>query len=194
VADTDTAFWRRWIIVEFPNYFPPESRDPTLEGCLTSDENLSGVLNWAIEGYNRLMCQGQFTNIETTADETRRLWQSWGESVEEFIVECLKCDTKADNISTNALYQVYREWCRSEGKHRMNQRKLTNTVSNDGTDFGYKTSVRTIDLDYPDNGYTACGFTDESPDLQEVLAEDNSEATDNSDANDDTRNRGLGEY
>lgn len=191
VNDTDTAFWRRWVIVEFPKYFPPQDRDPTLEDRLTSDESLSGVLNWAIEGYQRLMEQGHFSNIETTADEIRRLWQSWGESVDEFIVACLERDEDADNISTNALYEVYREWCRVEGKHRMKQQTLTNTVKNDGTDFGYKTSVRTIDKRNPINGYTACGFTDDAPSLEEVLSDSDD---DSDDEDDDTRPSGLGDY
>jgi len=193
VADTDEAFWRRWIIVEFPKYFPPQERDPKLEDCLTSEDNLPGVLLWAIEGWDRLMRQEHFTNIETTANDVRRLWQSWGESVDKFIVDCLERDEDADNISTNGLYQVYSKWCDAEGTHKMKQRALTTAVKNDGTDFGYKTSTRPIDLDYPDNGYTAVGFTDEAPDLQEAL-EDDEDDTDGTDNEETTRNANMEAY
>ena len=190
VTDDDQAFWRRWIIVEFPRYFTPDERDPTLERKLTSDENLSGLLNWAIEGWSRLMEQGHFTNIETTADETRRLWQSWGESVDEFIVECLETDPDADNISTTAVNEVYREWCNREGKHaEPNRSTVTKKIKECGDDFGYKKRVRTTDKKNPANGYKKLGFTDEAPRLERVLSDD----TDDEDR-DQGRNSGLGEY
>jgi len=191
VTDDDTAFWRRWIVVEFPHYFPPDQRDPTLEDRLTSDKNLSGVLLWAIEGYARLMDQGHFTNIETEADEIRRLWQSWGESVDEFIVECLKHDPDADNISTSAVNDVYTEWCHREGKHaEPNRGTVTKTIKNASDNFGYKQSVRVTDKKNPTNGYTRLGFTDEAPNLEKVL----SNGSNNEPDRDHGQNTGLGEY
>ncbi len=190
VTDDDAAFWRRWIIVEFPHYFPPDQRDPTLEDRLTSDEALSGVLLWAIQGYARLMDQGHFTNIETQAGEIRRLWQSWGESVDEFIVECLEHDPDADNISTSAVNDIYTEWCRREGKHaEPNRGTVTKKIKDTSDDFGYKQSVRVTDKKNPTNGYTRLGFTDDTPSLESVESDDSS-----SDDDADGRNSGLGEY
>ena len=190
VTDDDAAFWRRWIIVEFPHYFPPDQRDPTLEDRLTSDEALSGVLLWAIQGYARLMDQGHFTNIETQAGEIRRLWQSWGESVDEFIVECLEHDPDADNISTSAVNDIYTEWCRREGKHaEPNRGTVTKKIKDTSDDFGYKQSVRVTDKKNPTNGYTRLGFTDDAPTLESVESDDSS-----SDDDADGRNSGLGEY
>ena len=192
VTDDDVAFWRRWIIVEFPNYFPPQDRDPTLEKRLTSDENLSGVLNWAIKGYSRLMNQGRFTNIETTADETRRLWQSWGESVDEFVVACLEHDPDADNISTSGVNEIYREWCNREGKHaEPNRGTVTKKIKNSSDDFGYKKRARTVDKKNPINGYTSLGFTDEAPSLEEALSDESDSETED---RDDTQATGIGDF
>ena len=190
VTDDDNAFWRRWIIVEFPNYFPPNQRDPTLERKLTSDENLSGLLNWAIEGWSRLMEQGHFTNIETTAGETRKLWQSWGESVDEFIVDCLESDPEADKVSTTAVNEVYREWCSREGKHaEPNRGTVTKKIKETSDNFGYTKRVRTIDKRNPTNGYISLGFTDNAPSLERVLSDEP-----DTEDRDDGRNSGLGDY
>lgn len=54
-AYDDEAFLRRWLLVEFPNHYPPAERNPTLRGELTADDALSGVLNWAIQGRKRLL-------------------------------------------------------------------------------------------------------------------------------------------
>ena len=192
VTDDDVAFWRRWIIVEFPNYFPPQDRDPTLEKRLTSDENLSGVLNWAIQGYSRLMSQGRFTNIETTADEIRRLWQSWGESVDEFIVACLEHDPDADNISTSGVNEIYREWCNQEGKHaEPNRGTVTKKIKNSSDDFGYKKRARTVDKKNPINAYTSLGFTDEAPSLEEALSDGSGSETED---RDNTQATGIGDF
>ena len=181
VSDNDTAFWRRWVIVQFPNYFPPRDRDPTLEGTLTSDEHLSGVLNWAIEGWGRLMEQGAFTNIETTPDETRRLWQSWGDSADEFLSQCVETDPSATNVTTGEAWEVYKEWCRREGKDATGQRDFTNTAKASDVDLGYKTSVRTKRHRSPRGGYKAFGLTDDAPDLDAVLADDDGDDTDDDD-------------
>jgi putative DNA primase/helicase len=192
VTDTDTAFWRRWIIVEFPEYFPPQSRDPTLEDRLTTDESLSGILNWAIDGYTRLMNQGHFTNIETTADEMRRLWQSWGESVDEFIIECLTPDPDAENISTTAVNETYEQWCRREGKHAEPHRStITRKIKNASDDFGYSQSVRVADKKNATNGYKSLGFTDEALSPPE-WTDDESES--DSDGHTESRATGLDSF
>jgi putative DNA primase/helicase len=79
VDNDDTAFWRRWIITHFDNQFPEGSdkRDPTLGKRLTEPENLSAILNWAIEGWGRLRENSEFDNVPATPDVTRQKWQSW---------------------------------------------------------------------------------------------------------------------
>jgi putative DNA primase/helicase len=173
VSDDDTAFWRRWIIVQFPRYIPPSERDPKLEERLTDDDSLSGVLNWAIEGWGRLMEQGGFTNVESTA-ETRALWQSWGDSADEFLTQCVESDPDATNITTNEAWQVYREWCRQEEKDPVGQRKFTNTAKGSDVNLGYGQSVRPRGTETPTNGYKHFGLTDDAPELSTVLEENDS--------------------
>lgn len=160
VSDDDEAFWRRWLLVEFPNHYPTGDRDPTLRDRLTEPDVLSGVLNWAIEGRRRLLDQGHFTNEETFADDKRRRWQAWGDSVDTFISEHVERDEDADRISTSDAYRRYTAWCRENGHEAVGQQALTNSLKNE--DVGYARSVR-IDGAVK-RGYKALGFTDEVPD------------------------------
>jgi len=161
VSDHDIAFWRRWIVVEFPSYFSPDARDPDLEDRLTTDETLSGILNWAIEGWGRLHENGGFTNVESH-DDTRQLWQSWGESVEQFIAECVQNDPDADRITTGQAYRRYQAWCRENDVNAVGRRRFTDTLKQEDVDFGKHRINGTSQ-----NGYTELGLSDDVPDVDD---------------------------
>ena len=128
VPDDDEAFWRRWLLVEFPNHYPPSERDPSLRDELTTDDALSGVLNWAVRGRKRLLDQGKFTGEDRYAQAKRERWQAWGESVDKFISECVDRDPDADRLTTSDAHRRYAAWCRENGLDPVGQRKFTNTL------------------------------------------------------------------
>ena len=192
VSDDDTAFWRRWIIVHFDNQFPEGSdkRDPELGDKLESDENLSAVLNWAIEGWGRLLEQGGFSNVPDRPDTTREKWQNWGDSVDYFLSNVATRDTDAEKITTNEAYQVYRAWCMENGHDSVGQTKFTNAAKDD--DLGYATSVRTGRQRSPRRGFKFFGTVDGEADPLDVIVRDGDDDRDDND--DDTQGVGLDEY
>lgn len=192
VSDDDTAFWRRWIIVHFDNQFPEGSdkRDPTLGKRLKEPENLSAVLNWAIEGWGRLIENGEFDNVPATPDETRRKWQSWGDSVDYFLSNVATHDSDAPNISTSEAWEVYRAWCRENGHDFVGQSKFTNAAKD--SDLGYVSSVRTKRHASPRRGYKAFGTVDDETDPIDVI--EGNDNDDSSDDDDDTRGTSLESY
>ena len=160
VPDDDEAFWRRWLLVEFPNHYPPSEREPDLRDRLTTDEALSGVLNWAIEGWDRLLEQGHFTNEEHEAYAKRERWQSWGESVDKFLSDCVERDEDAKNITTKQAYNHYLAWCEANGLDPVRpQRSFTTKLK--GENVGHGDSVRVNGK--VTRGYKALGFTDDLP-------------------------------
>ena len=176
VGDHDIAFWRRWIVVEFPNYFTEEECDPNLERELTDPDTLSAVLNWAIDGWDRLHRNGEFTNADGH-DDTRRRWQSWGESVEEFIAEHVERDPDAPRLSTGDAYKRYRAWCREVDADPVGRRRFTDTLKKEDVGYGrHRINGRSA------RGYDALGLSDEIPD---------SDADDDSDDDDETKQSGL---
>ena len=48
--DKSYAFYRRWILISFPNTFEGENRNPNILEEISTPEELSGLLNWALEG------------------------------------------------------------------------------------------------------------------------------------------------
>ena len=191
VDDDDTAFWRRWIIVHFDNQFPEGSdkRDPTLGKRLTEPENLSAILNWAIEGWGRLKEHSEFDNVPSTPDTTRRKWQSWGDSVDNFFSNVAERDTEAATISTSEAWEYYRHWCRKNGHDAVGQSKFTNRAKKANLGYvGSSSSVRSFRSSTPKNGYRHFGTVDGEPDPEAILSED----TDSDGV--DTEGVGLNEF
>lgn len=168
VPDDDEAFWRRWILVEFPNHYPPSERDPTLSDRLTEPDALTGVLNWAFDGWARLLDQEYFTDEDRYAQEKRERWQAWGDSIDKFVNECIERDEDAASVSTHDVYQVYAAWCRDHGERPGSQQQLTATLKNE--DVGYATSVWVDGSSR--RGYKHLVFTDDVLDLQETPERD----------------------
>jgi len=168
VPDDDEAFWRRWLLIEFPNHYPPTERDPDLRDDLTTDAALSGVLNWAIAGWKRLLEQGHFTNEDHYAHAKRERWQAWGESVDKFISECVERDPNADRLTTQDAHRRYTAWCREHGYDTVSQREFTNTLKNEDVD--YRDSIR-IDGKVQ-RGYKALGLSDDVPELEDTPERD----------------------
>lgn len=68
-SHTDDAFYNRWLMILFDQQVPPDERDRGLDEKLTTQQELSGILNWAIEGisvYRRKI------NSPPNADQMRR--------------------------------------------------------------------------------------------------------------------------
>ena len=162
VPDDDDAFWRRWLLVEFPNHYPPSARDPNLRDRFTRPEALSGILNWAIDGWARLLERGKFTGEHEHAFEKRNRWQTWGESVDEFISNCVEHDPDAPRITTGDAHRRYKAWCVEKDKDPVSQRKFTSKLK--GENVGYKQSLRVPKgSGNVARGYEALGFSEEVP-------------------------------
>jgi len=123
VSVDDDAFYRRWLIIPFPNWIPPADRDQDLSDRLTTDDELAGVLNWALEGLDRLVEHGRFTGEGTVGDK-RDLWQSYSDSVERFINEYVEFDPDAVTQKATA-YTAYTAFCDDAGLPPEDQQKLT---------------------------------------------------------------------
>lgn len=158
--DEDEAFWSRWIMVEFPNFYPKSERDPDLRGELTEPEPMSGVLNWAIEGWRRLREQQEFTGELSEAYRKRQRWQQWGDTLDKFISECVQVVDDADNVSTAEVHDRYVTWCDQEGEQAENQRALTQQLKNQGA--GYSRNLRVDGA--KTRGFQNIKFTDDCPD------------------------------
>ena len=111
VYDADDAFWRRILIVPFPETIPRDDRVDNFDEKLVEEE-ASGILNWVLEGYDRLNEEGGFT-ADRMPEETRELWMSWSTPVIRFYARCLRDEVGAE-ADKDAVYKAYKEFCDEE--------------------------------------------------------------------------------
>jgi putative DNA primase/helicase len=110
-ADSSTGYLRRWIVVEFPNTFPPEKRDAGLSEVLVSER--AGVAVKAVEALRTLMDRGDFAVIESVVEaknDMARLLNPIKEFFDEHIEIIEGCE-----MSRSTIYTAYLGWCETTG-------------------------------------------------------------------------------
>jgi P4 family phage/plasmid primase-like protien len=109
--DDTNAFFRRWIIIVFPNEFiPGNGADPHILEKITTEEELSGLLNKILIAMRRLKKTGHFSHSKTT-EEIREDYIRKSSPIAAFIMDCLEVDSDAF-IEKKALYSEFAEYCR----------------------------------------------------------------------------------
>ncbi len=125
----DNAFFRRVMIVAFPETVDREDRDPKLGQKLKLE--IDGILRWAVEGLQRLLKNEDFTR-DLTPQETRRLWDEHASSIGQFKIRCL--NVTGDNghaVPKDGVYDAYGQFCMDKGLPTESQRKLTRVLKRD---------------------------------------------------------------
>jgi P4 family phage/plasmid primase-like protien len=113
--DDTKAFWRRWLIFLFPNSFEEnkEGTNKDLLSELTTEEELSGFLNWCVEGLKRLLKNKKFTHNKST-DEVREEYIRQSDSIGAFILDRVQ-ECAGHYIIKQELYESYISYCRERG-------------------------------------------------------------------------------
>ncbi len=106
--DDSYAFWRRWVIIDFPNQFTTGA-DKSLLAKLTTMDELCGLLNLALKGLRRLLENGDFSTT-TTPDEIAEKYNRMADPVLSFVNDC--CELSYDfTIEREKLYGAFTEYC-----------------------------------------------------------------------------------
>lgn len=123
------AFWRRWTLINFPNQFIGSQADPKLLEKLTTESEVSGLLNLALSALKRLWEAGEFSHSKS-ADDVAQQYLRAANPLFAFITDC--CLLELDSwTSKDNLYSAYIDYCKRNnipmlGKEGFS-RKLKNT-------------------------------------------------------------------
>lgn len=141
--DDTMAFFNRWIVLEFPFTFvekeelskTPKSnfkqRDPNVVEKISTPEEMSGLLNWALEGLDRLRKNGEFSYSKTT-DEVRKAWIAKSNSLLSFIQDRVEKDVTAEPISKEDFREAYIEYCVEKDLIPISEKSSANFISRAG--------------------------------------------------------------
>ncbi|MBH0228836.1 phage/plasmid primase, P4 family [Halobacillus yeomjeoni] len=121
------SFFRRWEIINFPNQFKGSARKHDLKHDLTTKDELSGILNHALEGLRRIMRNGEFTPCESSR-KRKEEYEREADNVLAFIDEECLISPKVQ-VFTKQLYQSYKEWCFDNGYKSLGKKKFNNRLT-----------------------------------------------------------------
>ncbi|MCM1325246.1 MAG: phage/plasmid primase, P4 family [Bacteroidales bacterium] len=108
----DTVFSSGRInVISFDRHFEPQEQDKDLKNRLRDKQELSGILNWCIEGLQLYRQQGlEPPQAVQTATNTYR---TDSDKIGNFINECLIKTGR--NSKAKDIYEAYTKWCEDNG-------------------------------------------------------------------------------
>ena len=122
-SDTTEGWTRRFCFVDFPMHFVelpnpdnPEELpiDRDIESKLTTQDQLSAIFNWVLQGYEMLKNCGYFTE----PDDQKAITEEFKE-LSNPLIEFAKEVEVATALSNNQLYVRYKDWCEDSGHNAL---------------------------------------------------------------------------
>ena len=129
----DLAFFNRWILTTFPNQFKVKKEydlcseeekkkdkiflaNPNILDDLIDIGEMTGLLNWALEGLQRLLEKGEFS-YNKTAEEIKIEWLRESNSFEAFFIDSMEETDNYDFFeSKEEIKNEYKKYCK---KHKL---------------------------------------------------------------------------
>jgi len=131
--DDTHAFFRRIILVDCPYRFtknPDDNHkdaDSSLPESILSDEELSGFLNWALDGLDRLFEQDGFSENKTR-DEIKERWIRQTDPEKGFIEKHLQTDYDKFIVRSD-IHEAYKDYCENHDLESKDQGPLTKEIN-----------------------------------------------------------------
>ena len=112
VPEDSVAYFRRWLIVEFPYSFEgSNNEDKDLKEKLINDpEEMSGFLNWALDGLQRLRANGWHFSNGKTVETIKEDYIVRSDPYKAFVMHCIDQESDAFVVKQD-LYENYRKHC-----------------------------------------------------------------------------------
>ncbi|MBO5570561.1 MAG: nucleoside triphosphatase [Clostridia bacterium] len=102
----------RIVVIPFNRHFSAEERDIDLKSFFAQPENLSGILNWCLEGF-RLYQEEGLKPPKSVLDATRE-YREQSDRLSMFTTHCVKKE-KGQELRAQAVYSRYKDWCSENG-------------------------------------------------------------------------------
>lgn len=115
--DNTDAYYRREVIITFPNRFEGKKADIDLTQKLTSQDELSGIFNVCMIALRNILKNKRIYLNQKTIEERRTKYERSANPTKSFIAEALAEDAlESDCVTKEALYVAYYRFC---NKHQL---------------------------------------------------------------------------
>ena len=117
----DLAFYRRWILLSYPKQMKIEDVD--VNAPKKYEEELSGILNWALEGLKRLQKQKGFT-LQMSDEEIQDVYERNSNSIQSFIFNIIDTEDDTEALTKRETYACYEKYCEDNKIHIEHQHRF----------------------------------------------------------------------
>jgi putative DNA primase/helicase len=120
VSDPGSGIFRRIQVVKFPP-LPASEADTSIRRAV--QDEAPGILNWALDGLERLRKRGHFAPPQCVKNATQE-FEDTNDVPKMFLDE--RCSTGDPNAETQAqmLYDCYNEWCKNNNQYSLPHNKM----------------------------------------------------------------------
>ena len=143
--DFSNAMFRRAIIVPFNRQFVPGvDADPLLKDKLSTPDELSGILNLALDAYAKALKCGIFTEPKSCL-QAKQEWRLETDQAAQFVEDRVSW-VPGSGVLSSVVFNAYSEWVEENGiKRPLNKKNLTQRLERLGAKPGKGTGgVRLI--------------------------------------------------
>jgi len=124
--EDDTLFSSgRVIVIPFDHHFEDGEQDKNLKMLFAQPENLSGILNWTLDGLRMLREEG-FSIPQKVKDATAS-YREDSDDIGNFVNDCLVPNTKA-RINRTDVYHAYETWSKENSCCVLNAKSFYNEL------------------------------------------------------------------
>jgi P4 family phage/plasmid primase-like protien len=112
-TDQTDAYYRREVIITFPNKFEGNSADINLLKKMTTEEEKSGIFNVCMTALRNVLNKGGIYLNEKSIEDRRRKYTRSVNPAKSFIEEANADDiTELDYVTKEAMYRAYSQFCK----------------------------------------------------------------------------------
>jgi len=116
IPDTEiktNAYYGRWLVVEFSTVFDEETKNPNIIEEITTEKEMSGLFNYALEGLYRILDNRGYSP-HRTLEEVKEYMTQGKNPVREFADTYIESDPK-NVVLKSILYDSYMDFCKLHG-------------------------------------------------------------------------------
>ena len=132
-------------LIPFTRHFTETEQDKRLKELFKQPDNLSGILNWLIEGLKLMREEG--LELPKTAEKAISQYREESDTVGLFINDNL-AEAKKYKTRMKEIYNFYVLWCKENGNNPLNSRNLTSELRRKGMTVKPSTGNQNYLFDY----------------------------------------------
>ncbi|MCD6654390.1 MAG: phage/plasmid primase, P4 family [Sulfurovum sp.] len=136
VLERSDAYFRRFLIIPFTVKISNEEKDPELHTKIIQSE-LAGVLNWVIEGLDRLLAQKKFSEC-TAATEALQAYKRESDTVLLYLEEYTLVPDATSFRLIKDIYKEYESLCKDSGYRALVKSEFSKELTERGFENGRK--------------------------------------------------------